>query len=79
MSNFFESLKHYFEVTPRDQVLADWEESAEFDKIGPTVEEFLHNTTKYYQINSDEPHFVSLITLQNLDPKFTSGFLMYIS
>jgi len=26
--NFIEDLKHYFEVTPREQVLKDWDESA---------------------------------------------------
>lgn len=36
-----EELKKYFEVTPRDKVLEDWAKSAEFDNVGPTVEEFL--------------------------------------
>jgi hypothetical protein len=40
-NNFYEELKHYFETTPREKVLKDWDESAELDKIGPTVEEFL--------------------------------------
>ncbi len=40
MSNFFEELKKYFEVTPRDKVLEDWAKSAEFDDVGPTVESF---------------------------------------
>jgi hypothetical protein len=40
-NNFYEELKHYFETTPREKVLEDWNKSAEFDKIGPTVEEFL--------------------------------------
>jgi hypothetical protein len=40
-NNFYEELKHYFETTPREKVLDDWNKSAEFDKIGPTVEEFL--------------------------------------
>jgi hypothetical protein len=41
INNFYEELKHYFETTPREKVLEDWNKSAEFDKIGPTVEEFL--------------------------------------
>ena len=40
-NNFYEELKHYFETTPREKVLEDWNKSVEFDKIGPTVEEFL--------------------------------------
>jgi hypothetical protein len=44
--SFYDALKEYFENTPRDKVLEDWAKSAEYDKIGPTVEEFLDNTNK---------------------------------
>lgn len=44
--NFIEELKHYFEITPREQVLKDWNESASFDGVGPTVEELIENTPK---------------------------------
>jgi hypothetical protein len=74
MSNFFEELKKYFEVTPRDKVLEDWAKSAEFDNVGPTVEAFLHNINQYYQIHSEEPLGVCLIGINEYDPKFTSGF-----
>ena len=40
-NNFYEGLKHYFETTPREKVLEDWNKSAEFDKVAPTIEEFL--------------------------------------
>lgn len=43
MNNFFEDLRKYFESTPRKQVLKDWAKSKEFDKVGPTVDEFLEN------------------------------------
>jgi hypothetical protein len=45
-NNFYEALKHYFDTTPKDKVLEDWDKSAEHDKIGVTVEEFLDNTKK---------------------------------
>ena len=76
MNNFFEELKKYFEVTPREKVLEDWAKSAEFDKVGPTVEEFLHNTNRYYQIHSEEPSGGCSIEFNEYDPKFTSGFFM---
>jgi hypothetical protein len=76
MNNFFEDLKKYFEVTPREKVLEDWAKSAEFDKVGPTVEEFLHNTNHYYQLLSEEPQGFSLVGINEYDPKFTSGFFM---
>lgn len=43
--NFLEELKHYFEVTPREQVLKDWNESAPLDQVGPTVETIIEDHT----------------------------------
>lgn len=37
--NFYEELKKYFEVTPREKVLEYWAKSAEFDKVGITVKD----------------------------------------
>ena len=45
-NNFYEALKHYFNTTPKDKVLEDWDKSSEYDKIGVTVEEFLDNTNQ---------------------------------
>ena len=52
--NFFEELKKYFEVTPREKVLEDWAKSAEFDNIGPTVKEFIENTNKIKNENNSK-------------------------
>lgn len=35
-----EDLREYFRNTPREKVLKAWEKSKEFDKVGPTVDEF---------------------------------------
>jgi hypothetical protein len=45
-NNFYEKLKQYFEETPREKILEDWAKSAEFNKVGPTVDDFLNNTNK---------------------------------
>jgi len=45
-NNFYEKLKQYFETTPREKVLEDWAKSAEYDKVGPTVDDFLNNSNK---------------------------------
>ncbi|MCG9881275.1 MAG: hypothetical protein MH472_11815 [Bacteroidia bacterium] len=79
MNNFFEELKKYFEVTPPEKVFEDWAKSAEFDNVGPTVEEFLNNTNQYYQIHSEEPSWVCFKGINEFDPKFTSGFFMSIN
>ena len=44
--NFVEKLKKYFNETPREKVLEDWKKSEEYDKIGPTMDEFMENTKK---------------------------------
>lgn len=51
MNNFYEDLKHYFETTPREKVLEDWNKSAKFDKIGPTMEEFLESKQDYKKLS----------------------------
>jgi hypothetical protein len=40
--DILEELKAYFENTPREQIIADWEETKEFDNVGITVEELLN-------------------------------------
>lgn len=38
---FLQQLKDYFKNTPREKVLEDWAKSAEFDNVGPTVDDFI--------------------------------------
>lgn len=41
-NNFFENIKEYFATTPREKIIAEWEETAEYDKVNsPTMEEFI--------------------------------------
>lgn len=40
-----EELKKYLESTPVEIVLKDWAKYEEYDKIGPTMVEFLKNLT----------------------------------
>jgi|688.fasta_scaffold1200846_2 hypothetical protein len=42
--NFLEELKEYFRTTSKEQILEDWNKSQEYDKVGPTVDEFIDNT-----------------------------------
>ena len=41
--NFLDKLKAYFKNTPKEKVLEDWNKSADFDKVGPTIDAFLEN------------------------------------
>lgn len=36
-----EELKRYLETTPREEVLKTWAKSEKYDKVGPTVDEFM--------------------------------------
>lgn len=74
-NNFLEKLINYFENTPREQVLADWAKSEEYDNVGLTVQEFLSLQRKRFQLveHQDSDYTYSL---NNINPKFTSGFLL---
>lgn len=39
--NFLEELKEYFRTTSKEKILEDWNKSQEYDKIGPTVDEYI--------------------------------------
>lgn len=41
MDNLLENLKRYFETTPREEVLEDWEKTKAYDAVGITVSELL--------------------------------------
>jgi hypothetical protein len=74
MNIFFEELKKYFEVTPQEKILEDWAKSAEFDKIGSTVEEFLLNTKTFFNIHTEDPPMGILIESIKYSPKYSSVF-----
>ncbi len=48
MSDLIKKLEEYFATTPREKVLEDWEKSKEWDKVGPTVDEFLRNNNRIW-------------------------------
>ncbi|HAT81302.1 MAG TPA: hypothetical protein DCS17_07940 [Flavobacterium sp.] len=74
MNNFYEDLKKYLDNTPQDKIVADWEKSVAFDKIGPTIEEFLNSSQQYY-VYTNDPNSGCLENNNQMSPKFTSGFL----
>jgi hypothetical protein len=41
-----DELKKYFETTSKEKIMEDWLKTEEYDKIGPTVEEFMENNEK---------------------------------
>ncbi len=47
-------LKKYFEETPREKILEDWENTKEWDSVGITVEEFIQNTNENNKNNDED-------------------------
>jgi hypothetical protein len=78
MDNLLEELKKYFKNTPRSKVMEDWAKSAEYDKVGPTVEEFISCSPYHYTSNvlsiTNQQHIQS-----NLSSKFSSGFFLNVN
>ena len=40
-TNIVEDLKHYLATTPKEQIEKEWESLKEWDKVGPSISEFL--------------------------------------
>jgi len=80
MSNFFEKLKTYFEETPHDKVLDDWNKTEVLNDGGPTVEEFIANSHLCYSYFCEsEDHQFTSFNKNNLNPNFSSGFFLLIN
>ena len=60
-NNFYEKLKQYFEETPMEKVLEDWVKSAEYDKVGPTVDDFLNNTKEKMYSEEEMINFAEFV------------------
>lgn len=76
MKNFYDKLKEYLEKTPQDVILSDWAKSASDDAVGPTLEEFFENSYKYEIYSNSPTQGYQQFTANDLDPKFSSGFLL---
>ena len=51
MGTLLESLKRYFENTPKDILENDWKENEYLDNIGPDVTEYVNNVQEYFRVN----------------------------
>ena len=49
MGNLFESLKDYFENTPKDVLDNDWKEIEKLNEIGPDVIEYARYVKSLYK------------------------------
>lgn len=79
MNSLLAELRTYFATHTKDEILKDWEATAEYDDVGITVEELLSGTEPYcynYQTRSQTRNS----PLNNIgtcfNPEETSGFFI---
>lgn len=77
MENMLEELEYYFRNTPKEEILKGWSKYAEYDKVGPKVNEYLEHLETHFKIPKQEHLEKELQSSQilNESPKFFSGFL----
>lgn len=77
MSTVLESLKLYFQNNSRNQIEKDWAESEKYDKIGPTIDEFIHQSQFIFEQDM-KGSFWEFSCLNQIieNPKFTSDFFL---
>lgn len=77
MSTVLEGLKLYFQNNSRDQIEKDWAESEKYDKIGPTIDEFIHQS-QFIFAQEMKGSFWEFSCLNQIieNPKFTSDFFL---
>lgn len=80
MSTLLEDLRKYFKETPQQKIASDWAKSEKYDDVGPSVDEFIESSRRYYyevechvvNNNSSQIQFNNIL----INPKFLpSGFL----
>ena len=54
MNNILEDLKKYFQDTPQEQIMKEWAETEKYDKVGPSIEEFLIKTKLYFKLEDED-------------------------
>ncbi len=77
MSTVLENLKLYFQNNSREQIENDWAESEKYDKVGPTIDEFMHQSQFFYELENNDPFWEFSCLNQIIEnPKFTSDFFL---
>ncbi|WBV59481.1 hypothetical protein PFY12_10465 [Chryseobacterium camelliae] len=79
MKTLFENLKQYFQSNTREQIEQAWAEFDKYNIVGPTVDEFIHQSKYYNTLDIDDSYweFICQDELINYNPKFASDFFLY--
>lgn len=80
MNTVLENLKLYFQNNSREQIEKDWAESEKYDKVGPSVDEFLHQSQFFYEQESKDSFWEYSCSNHIIEnPKFASDFSIILS
>jgi len=76
METIIEKLKKYFQNNSREKIEKDWKKTEMYDKIGPSIEEFIFHSKILYEIELKNSYweFYNINKLLK-NPEFTSDFL----
>lgn len=78
MNNILEDLKKYFQDTPQEQIMKEWAETEKYDKVGPSIEEFLIKTKLYFKLEDEDLVLKEQNFPKNIkNPNYTSGFFLH--
>jgi len=72
MSTLLEDLRKYFEETPQEKIASDWAKSEKYDDVGPSVDEFIETSRKYYAVDYHDADIANQVQITNIipNPKF---------
>ena len=78
MSAILESLKRYFQNNTEEQIRKDWAEFAEYDKVGPKVDDFMTQSKLLFYEQSNINNYWEFFCSNQLvtNPKFASDFFL---
>lgn len=80
MSSILDKLKAYYETTSSEQIKKDWEKTAVYDKIGPSVDSYLEQTAYYRELSKMKSNHWEFKNYNNNNtinnPEFSSDFFL---
>ncbi len=77
MNKLIDILKKYFENTPESKIKAEWGKYAEYDQVGPKIDDFLFHLNLLHQTQKEPDYWFIKTKNENLkNPKFSSDFFI---
>ena len=69
METIVDKLKQYFDTTPKDQIIKDWEGTIEFAETGPELKTLIEGLNKQFEGVWEDDDFITDEKLQQLKSK----------